>query len=210
MSCQDFNGRKLRLRYEQTGKKWSLWLKSDWVKKWRKEQLWSEVLNSFFDRQLNPVYATILCMLTIAKTPPSYKQLLEWMWVFYGEINCRAEHPRHAKQTQGKLSEIQMVKGQVPARSSHWLDPILHTFHCLLPGEGNLAGVFWGQGFSNLLNTRTEQLCPLVRSLPSLNPKGELDTLSYIPSYTLGLLGLICLSKKMGTQRSQVRSMVQN
>lgn len=112
-------------------------------------------------------------MLTILKTPPSYKQLLEWMWIFYGEIDCRAGHPRHAKKIQTKLSEIQMVKGQVPAHSSHRLGPILHTFHYLLLGEGNQAGMFWGEGSSDLLNTRTELLCPSVQSLPSLNLRRE-------------------------------------
>lgn len=123
-------------------------------------------------------------MLTIFKTPPSYKQLQEWMWLFYGESNCKAGHPRHAKQIQATLSETQTVDSQVPAHPSHRLVSVLHTFRCLLLGEGNRAGMFWGEGSCDLLNTRREQLCPLVRSLPSLNPKGELDLLSYIHGYT--------------------------
>lgn len=108
--------------------------------------------------------------MSILKPPPSYKQLLERMWIFYGEINCKAGYPWHGKQIQAKLSEIQMVKGQVPAHSSHRLGPMLPAFHCLLLGEGNQVGMmFWGEGFSDLLNTRTEQLYPLVQSLTSLN-----------------------------------------
>lgn len=36
------------------------------------------------------------------------------MWIFYGEITCRAGLPKHEKQIQAKLPEIQMVEGQVP------------------------------------------------------------------------------------------------
>lgn len=125
-------------------------------------------------------------MLFILKPPPSYKQLLERMWIFYGEINCKAGYPWHGKQIQAKLSEIQMVKGQVPAHSSHRLGPMLPAFHCLLLGEGNQVGMFWGEGFSDLLNTRTAVSFASEPDQPK-SPKGELDSPSYIDIYTQSL-----------------------
>lgn len=102
------------------------------------------------------------------------------MWIFYGEITCRAGHPRHAKQIQATLSEIQIVEGQDPHILPIDLSRYITSFTvCYLEKEIRL-GYFEGRDLVIYLTPKTDQLCPLVQSLSSLNPKGELDSAIYI------------------------------